>query len=340
MNQAAAPGTDVEYHAAIRRVAETCASWSGPVVVVGHDDPDGDALGSTLALARALRDLGKDVTLPMEVPAYLRFLVEDGEVTEALETLPEGTLLVVLDVAEPDRTWGAPLTGAALTLDVDHHAGNPRFGDVSLVAPERAATAEIVKDVLDALPVAWTPRLATPCLTGILTDTGSFRYANTSPQVLRTAADLIGHGVDYEALADRLQWRPPGYFRMLGEVMATVSFPLGGRVVMAHVDEAMRERSADPQSEGDDFVSVIRYAEGAALAVLLKQRDDAVKISVRSRAPVSARRVCEELGGGGHDAAAGAKLRPATLQQAQQRVLQAAERELARHGADPAPGGA
>lgn len=323
---------ETDYAGKVAEVAERLASWTGPIVLLAHVDPDGDALGSTLALKRALDALGKSTVLPMEPPGYLRFLVRDGELSGALDRLPDRALLAVLDVADAPRAWGAPFEGAALLLNMDHHGTNDRFGDLVLVEPAAAATAQIVKDVIDALPVAWTPEIATPCLAGIMSDTGTFRFANTDRAVLVSAGDLIAHGVAYADLADRLQWRSPAYFRMLGAVMGTIRFPLSGKVALATVTRSMREDAGAEAGDSDDFVGIIRYAEGTHVAVLLKQTEDAVKISVRTRGAVSAQAICLELGGGGHVAAAGAKLDAPDLDRAEARVLEAVRRELGRNG--------
>lgn len=324
---------DPHYDAKIHAIADRLASWSGPIVVISHVDPDGDALGSALTLTRALRRLGKDVTLPMAPPPFLRFLVRDGELSAPLGALPEGALLAVLDVAELARSEGAPHEGAAFVVNVDHHGTNERFGDLALVNPGSAATAQMIKDVVDALPVAWDEDLATPCLTGILTDTGTFRHANTNRDVLRTAGDLMAHGVSYVTLTDRLQWRPASYYRMLGSVMDTLELPFEGRVTLATVTLAMKAQFDGANDDSDDYVGIIRYVEGSQVAVLLKENEDAVKISVRARAPLSAQAICIELGGGGHVAAAGAKLVGVTLDEAKRQVLAAVERELQRHPA-------
>lgn len=321
---------ETDYGGKIADVATTLAGWDGPVVLIAHVDPDGDALGSTLAMKRALDALGKQTVLAIEPPAYLTFLTRPDETRGALDALPQGTLVCVLDVADRHRAWGAPLEQAAFTVNLDHHGTNERFGDLALVEPRAAATALIVKDVIDALPVAWTEPMATPCLTGILTDTGTFRFANTDRAVLSAAGELIEHGVDYPALADRLQWRPQGYFRLLAAVMGTVRFPLAGRAALAHLTESMKE-GLGAVDDGDDFVGLIRYAEGAYVAALLKQKEDAVKVSVRARAPVSAQAICMELGGGGHVAAAGAKFSGPDLAAAEAQLVAAIERELGRH---------
>ncbi|MBS3967482.1 MAG: DHH family phosphoesterase [Truepera sp.] len=322
-------GGEQDYPAKIRQAAVALATWPGPIVIISHIDPDGDALGSTLALKRALDSLGKSTRLIIEPPRYLSFLVREGELSKPLSALPESCLLAVLDVEVGPRATGAPLAGAAKIVNIDHHGTNPRHGDLSVVQPSRAATAHMVKDLIDALGVAWTLELAEPCLTGILTDTGNFRFSNTSPEVLHAAGELIATGLDYVALTDRLQWRPQSYYPLLGKVMDTVEFPLGGLLALAQLTQAMRAEVGNGEDDSDDFVGIIRYAEGVKLAVLLKEKipGQETKVSVRSRDGVSAQAVCLRLGGGGHVAAAGATIY-ADLATARRQVLAAAREEL------------
>ena len=322
---------EADYDKKVSQIAEKLRAWSGPIVLVAHVDPDGDALGSTLALKRALETLGKEVTLPIEAPRFLAFLAQEGELSEPLESLPENCLLGVLDVADEERAEGAPLTGAAFTVNIDHHGTNSRFGDLSCVEPAKAATAQIVKDVIDALGVTWTPEIATPCLTGIITDTGNFRYSNTNREVLSAAGELLDAGVDYASLTDRLQWRDPSYFTMLGKVMTTVEFPLNGLVAVAHVTPEIEAEVGDVDDDSNDYVGLIRYAEGSKVAIFLKAREDHTKLSVRTRDGVSAQAICIALGGGGHVNAAGAKVM-AGLEETRKRVLAATREELQRKG--------
>ena len=326
---------ETNYAAKVQTIADKLRDWRGPVVLIAHVDPDGDALGSTLGLKRALDALGKRTVLPLEPPRFLAFLAQEGELAEPLETLPEGCLLAILDVAEENRAVGAPLTGAAFTINIDHHGTNPRFGDLACVEPDRAATAHIVKDVIDALGVTWTSDIATPCLTGILTDTGNLRFGNTTPETLQAAGALIAAGVPYAELTDRLQWRHPDYFKMLGKVMSTVEFPLGGLVAMARLTQRMRDEIGPTDDDSDDYVGFIRYAEGAQLAIFLKERSDEAgpktKISVRAKEGVSAQAVCLAFGGGGHVAAAGATLH-VPIDEARAQVLAVAKEELKSKG--------
>ncbi|WP_337867656.1 bifunctional oligoribonuclease/PAP phosphatase NrnA [Meiothermus sp.] len=312
------------YWEKIRTVADTLRELEGPIIVVSHVDPDGDAIGSSLGLFRALQALDKNVTWIADPPRFLRFLVREEEYSDPIQQVPEGATLVVLDSAEPSRVAGAPVEG--FVINIDHHGTNPRFGYLSVVDPSKAATAQIVKDLIDALGVTWTPEIATPVLTGLITDTGNFRFANTTPEVLHTAAELVGYGVRLAELTDRLQWRPVGYFKAMGAVLSTVGFHFEGLLVTAHMPTGINVE------DSDDFVGIIRYAEGSQIAVFLREREEGVKISIRSRGGVSAQAVAVKLGGGGHVPAAGATLRGLTLEEAYPRVLAAVEEELRRAG--------
>ena len=325
--------------ATLAEVAARLRAWRGPIVVLAHVDPDGDAVGSVLSVTRALRRLGKTVVAPLTPPRFLAFLSEPGELSEPLTALPPDALVLVLDCA-PTRSTGAPLEGAATVINLDHHPGNPAQSELSLVLPELAATAVLVKHLIDALGLAWDAALATPCLCGILSDTGTFRYANTDRHTLVVAGALIDAGVAYAELTDRLQWRHPSYFRRLAAVLATVRFDVGGALVTLQQSMAMRAEYADADDDSDDFVSLVRYAEGTLVAAYLREVEGGVKLSLRSRLPFSARRVCAVLGGGGHDVAAGARLHGASLDEAAGRLRAAVADELARIGDErgsPAP---
>ncbi len=296
---------DAEAATTLAEVARRLRDWDGPIVILGHVDPDGDALGSVLTVARALRRLGKTVLAPLTPPRFLAFLARPSELCEPLTALPDAALVLMLD-GDLGRATGAPLEGARYTINLDHHPGNPGDADLSLVLPQLAATAVLVKHLVDALGLAWDEDLATPCLCGILTDTGTFRFANTDRHTLAVAGALLEAGVDYADLNDRLMWRHPSYFRRLAAVLATVRFELGGALVTIEQSLAIQAAFQDGDDDSDDFVSLVRYAEGTLVAAYLREIEGGVKVSLRSRAPFSARRVCTALGGGGHDVAAGA----------------------------------
>ncbi|WP_425425184.1 DHH family phosphoesterase [Thermus oshimai] len=310
----------------MRLVAEVLKALEGPIYIATHVDPDGDAIGSSLGLYRALKALGKEAYWVAEPPRFLRFLAKEEEYADPVDKLPPGATLVALDAADPSRVVGAPVEG--FVINIDHHGTNPRFGQLAVVEPTKAATAQMVKELIDLLGVPWTEELATPVLTGIVTDTGNFRFANTTPEVLRVAAELLSYGVRLSEITDRLQYRPPVYYQGLGAVLSTLRLHFGGLLVTAHLPEDVDI----PEEDSDGFVGVIRYVEGSLVAVYLRRKGEGIKVSIRSRGGVSAQNIALKLGGGGHVPAAGATLEGLGLEEAYERVLEAVAEELRRAG--------
>ena len=171
-------------------------------LVASHENPDGDALGSLLAMHLALERLGKDSEMfvpgQAPLPGEYTFLALDG-VHRELPADHAQRVLVAVDCAKEERLGPDPslLAEAPLTLDIDHHHDNTRFGDVNLIVPDASSTGEILADVLRELGVEITPDIAEPLYVALVTDTGRFQYANTSPKALRLAADLIEAGADW-----------------------------------------------------------------------------------------------------------------------------------------------
>ena len=301
------------YAELVAQIATELGDHRGEIVIVSHVDPDGDALGSCLGLQRALRLVGRQAQMYMKVPQYLEFLPADGEVLPELTVWPESALLVVLDVDNTDarRVAGADLGSfSGRVINIDHHGTNARRADLGLVDPTQAATAGMVADIaqllLGAAGKAWTAEIATPLLTGLNTDTGSFRFANTSPAVLRQAASLVERGAQLAWINDRLSQNPPRYFALLKEVLGSMAFSHGGLIVTARVDEAMLARAGAEWDDVESYVNTIRSARGTELACLFKEYSTHVKLSLRSRGRVSAQNIAVSLGGGGHFPAAGA----------------------------------
>jgi bifunctional oligoribonuclease and PAP phosphatase NrnA len=300
-----------DYTRDLRQVARTLLDHPGPVVVVSHENPDGDALGSVLGLTRALRSLGRDVTAPLTAPRYLSFLPEPGELSGPLDALPDGALVAVLDVDnnDPARVAGVNLEGfTGPVVNVDHHGTNTRRATALVVDPARPATAMMIADLLDELGVTWTEAFATPLMLGLNTDTGSFRFDSVTPGTFECAARLRAHGARLGWLNDQLGQNPPTYYHLLREVLGTMQFLHGGRVVLARVDQAMLDRAGAAWEDVESYVGLLRSAEGTQLAVMVKDYGDRVKLSMRSRAGVSAQNVAVALGGGGHVPAAGASV--------------------------------
>jgi bifunctional oligoribonuclease and PAP phosphatase NrnA len=323
---------DPNYQDKLKQIAARLKAHAGPIVIAAHVDPDGDAIGSVLGLSRALEALGKKVIPVGVAPRYLEFLTKPGELTPKLETLPNDALLAVLDSAEVSRVDGVPMNQSGIPIiNVDHHGSNPRFGEIALVSPDKPACALIIKELVEALETPFNEAIATPLLTGIMTDTGFFRNSNTNTQALHVAADLLGAGVNLLRINEALSSQPRSFFKLQSQVFATIEYPLEEKMITAVVSTPMLERLGASWEDVESLVGFIRNAEGTYLACLFKDYGESVKVSLRSKGGVSAQNIAIACGGGGHVSAAGATIN-APFEQAKQKLLEEAKKEFQRVG--------
>lgn len=285
-------------------------------LVTSHEHPDGDALGSLLATHLALEQLGKDSVMalvgPTPLPGEYRFL--ELEERGLLRTLPSDAaerVLVAVDCAQETRLTEPTLLDAPVVINVDHHHDNTRFGTVVLVAADASSTAEVLADVFGELGVTLTPEIAEALYAGLVTDTGRFQYANTTPKALRLAADLLEAGADiqriFQGVYESMEFAK---VKLLARALDRAALYHEGRVVVSYLlrTDFGEVGAAEPYSEG--IIDVLRAVEGAELAALIREppRDvsPARKVSLRSsddRVDVSA--IARMSGGGGHRQAAG-----------------------------------
>jgi len=300
------------------------------VALACHVGPDGDALGSMLALGIALRARGTKVLAswgsePFEVPAAYSCLPGLDLLVPAEQIPAEPALLVTFDTGSTDRlgVLADRVETAADVLVVDHHVTNTRFGTVNLVDDTAAATAVVVVELLDRLGWEVTADVAAAVYTGLVTDTGSFKYAATTPQVHELAARLLATGIRHD-LISRYIWdtAPFAYVQLLGAVCARAELEpddVGGLgLVWTTVGEQDLLRHGLALSDVEGVIDVLRTSMEAEVAAVLKTdpADGLLKVSTRSKGAVDMGAVCEALGGGGHRFAAGftsAEDVPATL---------------------------
>ncbi|MGY1621687.1 bifunctional oligoribonuclease/PAP phosphatase NrnA [Geodermatophilus sp. SYSU D00965] len=306
-------GTDLTGPAAA--VLAEAADARATVVISGHVQPDADALGSTLALADALRRRGARVLAtfpaPFVLPASLAWLpgAEGLVPSDAVPGSPD--VFVSLDAASPGRLGElAPLLERATTsVVVDHHASNPGFGDVRVIDPGAPATVALVADLLDGLGVALDERLATCLYAGLAADTGSFRFGNTRPDTHDLAARLLATGIDHALISQRLfDTAPFGWLGLLSVVTgrAVLEPEVGAGLVWTWSSTAEAAEHGLPGEQLEALVDVVRSTAEADVACVLKGQDDGSwSVSLRSRGATDVARVAMALGGGGHRAAAG-----------------------------------
>jgi phosphoesterase RecJ-like protein len=302
------------------------------VLLFAHVYPDGDVLGSQLGLGLALRAGGRAVTFACAhpVPDPFHFLPGAADVQQWKVGRAEFDLVVALDCPDPGRLGGL-LDGArgpgAHVLNIDHHGDNRRYGDVNWVDTRAAATGEMIYDLIEAGGLPLTPDVAVNLYTAIVTDTGSFRYSNTTPKTFRVAAHLVEVGVDPAQVATTVyETRHLAGLRLMGRILQGVETDADGTVAWLVIDRAQAESPDLPEAE--EFVNYPRSLRTAKVAVLFRELPDAVKVSLRGKGEVDVARIARGLGGGGHPNAAGAIV-PGSLAQAKAVVLGAVREALA-----------
>ncbi len=297
------------------------------VLVTSHAGPDGDAIGSELAVAELVEALGRKAVVVNRDPhpAPLEFLpgIERILVQETIPTNDAFDLAVVLECPGLDRPGLAGLEGLPI-LNIDHHLGNARYGTVNYVDEDAPAVGEMVLHLLDAAALPLTPTMATNLYVALVTDTGDFRYANATPRAFRAAARLVEAGARPEAIAEAL-WEqvPARIVRLQTEVLATLTFHANGRLAVVWCDGAMLERAGAYPQDTENLINIPRAIAGVRVAAFFKAfAPGTVKVSLRSRGSVDVQGVARAFGGGGHTNAAGCTV-AGELAQVQARVLAA-----------------
>jgi phosphoesterase RecJ-like protein len=302
--------------------AVTLLDGADEVCLACHVRPDGDALGSMLAVAHALRAPGRPRRprvvasfgdQPFEVPGILRFLPGTGLLSPPACYPDRPRLMVTFDVGSIDRlgVLAAHAARAEELIVVDHHASNTRFGTVNLIDPDAAATAMLAADLVSALGAELTREIAFGLYAGLVTDTGSFKYSSTSPAVHELAARLLGTGIEPGAVARELWDRAPfGYLGLLSGALGRAELEPAGAgghgLVWTTVTRADRAAHGLPLEAAEPVIDVVRRTDEADVAVVFKESDDGRwQVSARSKGKVDVGRACTRLGGGGHRFAAG-----------------------------------
>jgi phosphoesterase RecJ-like protein len=285
-------------------------------LVTTHENPDGDALGSLLALSLALKQLGKDVAMYLAgaspLPSEYAFMALDG-LSRELPHDAADRVLVAVDCANESRIGPDPevLQGATIVLDIDHHHDNTRFGSINLIVPDASSTGEVLRDLFTELGVEITSAIAEALYIAVVTDTGRFQYRNTTPKALRLAAELVESGADvhrvFQGVYESVQFAK---LKLLARALERAQVYEGGGLVVSYLlrEDFHEVGAAETYSEG--IIDYLRAVEGAEMAALIREppRSDGPRrrVSLRSSTDeldVSA--IARKSGGGGHRQAAG-----------------------------------
>ncbi|MBI2914914.1 MAG: bifunctional oligoribonuclease/PAP phosphatase NrnA [Firmicutes bacterium] len=298
-------------------------------VVVCHEEPDPDCVGSMLAMDWGLLRLGKK-SLPVSPDPMLpglMFLPGVHRVVGPSEIGPEPEAALVLD-CDVGRTGALEpiLRRIPVVVNVDHHVTNPGTGDVNFVDSDASSTGEMVYGILGALGLDVEPEPAVCLYAALVTDTGSFRFSNTNSNTFQIASELVSSGANPHVIAREIyENRPWGYMRLLGRVLETLASTGSGKVAWAVVTNDMLRAARIGGGEVDGLVQYVRMIQGVEVALLFRELDDGqTRVSLRSRDAVDVSSLARTLGGGGHPKAAGCTVR-LSLEDAKVAVISAAK---------------
>jgi phosphoesterase RecJ-like protein len=323
---------------ACRRVCEALLRYR-TIVVTSHMRPDGDSVGSSLALAWALGELGiaARVVHRDPPPALLADFPGASDI-EIGEAIPAGTeAVVVLECGDLGRTGLSGFDGLPI-INIDHHPGNTGYGDVHWFDGSAAALGEVVFDIITELGVPLTADMATQLFVAIVTDTGSFRYPGVSPRTFSVCARLVDAGADPVTVARKLyDSHSLSRIRLQGALLQTLEVGEDGRFALLTLTDAMLAAAGSAPDDTDGLINLPLTVRSIQAVVLFKESEAGHwRVSLRSKGNIDVGRVARSFGGGGHRNAAGCTLQGA-LESVRERVVARVAPEVAAHAAPAAP---
>lgn len=294
-------------------------------VIACHQRPDGDTLGSALAIAHALRREGKEVVVLSQdgVPENYEFIPESDTVAVSTESGQfDVGLLVDCEGLSRAGSAAAAVESARLHACIDHHVPEDGFGEVRVVDEHASSTAEVVVELLDANDVQIDQTMASQLLTGLIADTGAFRFANTSPQTFHIAARLTDLGAKPSVIAREVyDNHPVRALQLLGRALCSLETDTDGSVVWASITRSDLEELGANDADTDGIVNQVARVKGPKVAILFREIEpESIRVSLRSRDGVDVNEIARAFGGGGHVGAAGCTV-GAPLAQAREQVI-------------------
>jgi phosphoesterase RecJ-like protein len=303
-------------------------------LVTTHRNPEGDALGSALALANAFQEAGKEVIVYNEdkVPYMLQFLPMSDKVVpqisgskkyDAVFAVDCGDLKLVGEEFEKFRP-------GQILINIDHHITNPGYGEINIVDPKASASGEVVYYLLEAASLKITSAVASCIYTAIYTDTGGFHYSNSSPESMEIAAQMIRAGASPARIAEELyDSHPKGRLDLLGLVLQTLDVRNSGEVASIFVTQEMFRKTGTSNEHVEGFVGYPRSIRGVEIAFSLRELEEGEwRISFRSKGRYDVARLAAQFSGGGHHNAAGGNIQ-GTLEEVKEKIYAAIDRQIA-----------
>jgi len=284
------------------------------ILITAHVLPDGDSVGSVVGLGLALKSLDKEIYLVMEdkVPEMYRFLEGTEGILSPEDFTKQPELVIFLDCGDISRAgdWIYPFIQAVPLINIDHHISNEYFGTLNYVDPEAAATAEIIYLLLRECDLSLEKDSASALYTGLVMDTGSFQYQNTTPRTLKTAAALLDHGVDLSMIRENLhENKSMKNLKLISAAIDNLHLEAGGKIAWTYLDLATMKKY---QAQSEHCEGIVNYPislENVKIGLLFREMENgAVKVGLRCRSDYDVNRIALFFGGGGHQQAAGCSL--------------------------------
>lgn len=294
------------------------------IVILTHQSPDGDAIGSSLAFYIALKQMGKNPDLIVkEMPRVFKFLPYADEIKTEKTIDGEYDLAIALDCATEARIDAGEecFENAKVTISIDHHESNKMFAEHNFVNPAAPACAQILIGIFEYIGIDITKEIGTCILTGIITDTGGFKYSTISPETFEFTANLLERGVDVSEIYKQvLQIKTKAHFKLSQMATSRLEFLEDEKVTFTYITKEDEEKVNAEPGDHEGIVELGRDIEGVEVAILLRETDEGFKASLRSNGNINVSDICMMFGGGGHPAAAGCTL-SYSLEDAKQKII-------------------
>ena len=308
------------------------------ILIASHAEPDGDSVGSLVALGLALKKLDKKITMynPSPIPAVYRFLPGAGQIVRQIKAADTYDLALVLDCGDLVRIGetSAEVDKIPMLINIDHHVSNTGFGHFQLIDTNACATAEIVYRLINALKIPFDKAIATSIYTGILTDTGSFRFSNTNRAAFAISKVMTDAGVEPHNVAQRVFGTYSlGRIKLLNMALNSIEISDNGKLSMMTVTRSMLNTTGTNTEDLDGMINYARRIEDVKVAALINEiKNGAGKftnmnryhVSLRSDSSVDVAKIAGKFGGGGHSSAAGFQIE-STLVALKTKIIELAE---------------
>lgn len=306
------------------KVAET-------IIILTHESPDGDAIGSSLALKLMIKKLDKKVDVVMTEHSRLYDFLPEIETIKTESDIKNYDLAISVDCANLKRLMKKEYFEAAKkTIVIDHHGSNEMYGDLNYVNPVSPACCEILAGMADYFEIDVSKEIGTCIMTGIITDTGGFRHVGINPETFEFTAELIRKGVNVPEIYKRtLRTKTRANFELTKRVMSRMEILENGRVSFTYTtEEDNKETGAEP-GDHEGLVDIGRDIEGVEISIFIRQKEEenAYKISMRSGNDINVSDICIMFGGGGHPRAAGALIQ-GTVEQVKEKIMKEVRKVL------------